>query len=76
MLGETTEAHLRARRQPTPYGPAMLIDVQDRLRRVAEDRPAAVGHHGYDCLVGMVGLLTSDCRVWWSARFPIEPETI
>lgn len=74
VLGETAEAHLRARQQPAPYGPAMLIDVQDRLRRVADDRPATVGHHRYDCLIGMVGLLTSDCRVWWSARFPIDPE--
>jgi len=72
--GELSEAHLRARRQPSPYGGAMLIEVQDRLRRLAEDRPADVGYHSYDCLIGVAGMLTSDCRVWWGPRFAIIPE--
>lgn len=70
--GEVSEAYLRARQQPAPYGPAMLIDTQNRLRRLAEDRPADVGHHGYDCLMGVAGLLTDECRVWWGPRFPIN----
>jgi hypothetical protein len=70
--GELSEAHLRARQQPVPYGPRMLIDAQDRLRRLAEERPQDVGHHRYECLIGVAGLLTSDCRVWWSSRFAIH----
>ncbi len=31
VLGQCREAHLRARHKPVPYGPAMMIDVQDRL---------------------------------------------
>lgn len=72
--GELSEAHLRARQRPRPYGPAMLIDVQDRLRRLAEERPEDVGHHGYECLIGVAGLLTGECRVWWGPRFPISAE--
>ena len=72
--GELSEAHLRARQQPAPYGAAMFIDVQDRLRRLAAERPADVGHHGYECLMGVAGLLTSECRVWWGPRFPISTE--
>lgn len=74
VLGECGEAHLRARQSPAPYGAAMLIDVQDRLRRLAAERPAMVGHHQYECLIGMAALLTGECRVWWSARFPVAGE--
>ena len=52
----------------------MLIDVQDRLRRLAEDRPSDVGYHGYECLIGVAGLQTDECRVWWGPRFPISVE--
>jgi hypothetical protein len=70
VLGECVEAHLRAR-QPSPYGPTMMIDVQERLKRLAHERPEMIGHHPYECLIGVAGLLTSDCRVWWSPRFTI-----
>ena len=71
--GELSEAYLRARQQTTPFGPAMLIDAQDRLRRVAAADAANIGGHSYDCLVGVAGLLTGECRVWWSPRFPLTP---
>jgi hypothetical protein len=54
----------------------MLIDAQGRLRRLAQERPADVGYHGYECLVGVAGLLTSECRVWWGPRFPISIEAV
>lgn len=72
VLGECIEAHLHARQQVSPYGPAMMIDVQERLRRIVRERPDAVGHHSYECLMGVAGLLTSECRVWWSPRFPVS----
>lgn len=71
VLGECSEAHLRARQQEAPYGPIMMIEVQDRLRRIATDNSDIVGNHSYECLIGVAGMLTSDCRVWWSPRFPI-----
>jgi hypothetical protein len=74
VLGEVSEAHLRARRGPTPYGPEMLIEVQDRLRRLTEREGEAVGHHKYDCLIGVAGLLRSECRVWWGPRFIIRED--
>ena len=72
VLGECREAHLRARQASMPYGPAMMIDVQDRLRRIAREETALIGDHTYECLIGMAGLLTRECVVWWSPRFPIE----
>jgi hypothetical protein len=74
VLAECQEAHLRARRGAVPYGPAMMVDVQDRLRKIAREEAALVGDHSYECLIGMAGLLTRECVVWWSPRFPIEGE--
>lgn len=71
VYGEAMEAQLQARQQPVPYGSAMLMDVQSRLRRLAETDAVAIGHHGYDCLIGVAGLLTGSCRIWWGPRFPI-----
>lgn len=76
VLGECAEAHLRGRQSPPPYGPAMLIEVQNRLRRLAEERPAMVGQHQYECLIGMAAMLTGECRVWWSPRFTLAPGTV
>ena len=74
VLGECREAHLRARNNPAPYGPTMMIDVQNRLRKIATEETALIGDHSYECLIGMAGLLTSDCLVWWSPRFTIKNE--
>jgi Cap4 dsDNA endonuclease len=74
VLGECREAHLRARMTAEPYGPAMLIDVQDRLRRISREETALVGDHSYECLIGMAGLLTHECVVWWSPRFDVKSE--
>jgi len=70
--GECSEAHLRARVAGLPYEPRMMIDVQDRLKQIAKEEPARVAHQSYDCLIRMVGLLTSVCRVWWCPEFPIQ----
>jgi len=72
VLGECSEAHLRARTGGEPYGSKMLIDVQDRLKKIAADEPKKAFNKPYDCLIGLVGLLTTDTRVWWSTRFPIQ----
>jgi hypothetical protein len=72
VLGECAEAHLRARVEGEPYGEKMLIAVQDRLRHLATNEPKKVFNKPYECLIGVVGLLTTDTRVWWSSRFPVR----
>ena len=59
VLGECREAYFRASEPENAFGRAMLIDVQDRLRRLAAERPHMVGNQEYECLMGMAGLLTS-----------------
>ena len=70
--GECDEARLVASLHPEPYGREMLIDVHQRLRNVAEQRPEMVHRQEYELLAGVAGLLTEECRVWWSERFTVE----
>ena len=72
VRGECDEARLDASQHPEPYGPQMLSDVHGRLRRVAEKRPDMVYREPYEVLAGVAGMLTEDCRVWWSERFELE----
>jgi hypothetical protein len=72
VKGECDEARLEASQGGEPYGPGMLIDVHDRLRRVATERSGMVYQLPYEVLAGVAGLLTEDCQVWWSARFQVE----
>jgi len=74
VLGECDDAYLRASTYMKPIGPYMLIDVQDRLKKIAEERPKTVYYEPYEVLVGVAGLLTSECKVWWSEQFSLEDE--
>ncbi len=72
--GECAEATLGAQMSAAAgetYGPRMLSDVYDRLRRIAKEDADMVCHERYECLVGVAGLLTEECRVWWSEHFDL-----
>lgn len=72
VFGECDDARLHVSPHTEPFGTSMLIDVQDRLKRLVQAEPERVLHQHYDLLVGMAGLLTSECKVWWSEPFQIE----
>ncbi len=74
VFAECDDANLRASQTGDLYGPMMLIDVQDRLKRISETEPARVHRQSYDLLVGVAGLLTSECKVWWSETFEVGVE--
>ncbi|RSK38774.1 dsDNA nuclease domain-containing protein [Hymenobacter perfusus] len=76
VQAECTEAQLVAQTSrvlPTaPYGPAMLVSVFQRLKAIAENTPRKVENEPYECLVGIAGLLTEQCTVWWSDKFNLH----
>ena len=74
VFSECDEAHLRAKSLQTQFGPAMLIDVYDRLKAIASNDPSKVNQQPYEVLVGVAGLLTSACLVWWSDQFQMEDD--
>lgn len=71
---ECDAAHLRAVQGKSPFGQRMLIDVQDRLRNLAKEESAKVVRQPYEALMGMAGILTEACHVWWSERFNLEEQ--
>jgi len=72
VLAECKEAQLRQATTGEPYGQKMMIDVQDRLKGVAKNDAARVHDQPYEILMGMAGLLTEECTVWWSDRFDVN----
>ena len=76
VQAECSEAQLVAqttRASPAdPYGPAMLVGVFQRLKAIADNTPRKVSNEPYECLVGIAGLLTEECTVWWSEKFNLN----
>lgn len=71
---ECQEAHDSTRRTHRPFGPAMLEEVRHRLRtRYQRDRNSLFGCE-YEHLLGMAGILTEDCTLWWSDSFVLPEE--
>ena len=72
VLTQCDDAQLRASQSDEPYGERMLIDVQDRLQVLSARSPERVYGFDLDCLIGIAGLLCSECKVWWSSRFTLN----
>lgn len=75
VQGVCDDALLQTQQNGRTSGEAMLVQVQQRLQKLAEEHPNNVHNQPYDCLVGMAGLLTEDCTVWWSEPFDLTEAT-
>ncbi|MDF1538400.1 MAG: hypothetical protein P1Q69_05820 [Candidatus Thorarchaeota archaeon] len=69
VRGESLEAHDKTVSEE-PYGQIMLEEIRSRLRRKKmlglEDNDSE-----YVLLLGIVGILTEECEIWWSKKFEI-----
>jgi hypothetical protein len=65
------DAEAIASAYPEPWGLEMYRKVLTRLQTLADQEPDLVYRQQYDCLMGMAGLLTEACEVWWSPRFDL-----
>jgi hypothetical protein len=72
VKGVCDDALLVTRQSATNFGPPMLSQVLTRLQGLAMDRAELVESQEYECLAGIVGLLTGGCKVWWSDKFDLE----
>lgn len=68
------DARLTASANPAPYGAQMFRYVHTHLQKAAEQHPEMVFNQPYDLLVGVAGLLTEECSVWWSERFDLKEQ--
>jgi hypothetical protein len=72
VRGECDEAYLQASLTGTVYGPQMLVDVYSRLQKKAEQDCELVYRQPKELLIGIAGLLTGECKVWWSEPFDLD----
>ena len=71
---EATEAQVRAAKDGEPYGSAMYTDLIDRLKQRAKQDADQLHNCRPEHLIGAVGLLTQQCKTWWSPIFDVSEE--
>lgn len=72
VQGTCDDAQAVASATPEPWGLGMYRDVVTRLRNVSDTQPDMVCRQPHECLMGVAGLLTEACKVWWSPRFDVK----
>jgi hypothetical protein len=67
--GDCADARTIASGGQLPYGKEMFRVLSQRLWERTQNNSRSVFNQEYECLVGIAGLLTEECRVWWSPEF-------
>lgn len=65
---ESAEAESETKDQQSQYGTKMLRSIESRLREIVNRRPDDVFGIKYEILKGAVGIMTSDCKIWFNDR--------
>ncbi|MGA2682943.1 MAG: dsDNA nuclease domain-containing protein [Candidatus Bathyarchaeia archaeon] len=75
VWNECQEAHDSAKKPNELYGERMLGLARDKLH-IAFDSQVKNQYHemSYPQLLGIAGILTEDCKIWWSERFDLTKE--
>lgn len=55
-----------------PFGTAMLRVARHNLRSLYSNEPDQIHGLRYTHLLGVMGILTEECRLWWSGKFDIR----
>jgi Cap4 dsDNA endonuclease len=72
VKGECDDSSLASKLSNPPQRENMLREVLNRLKGISEKRPQMVYNQEYEFLVGIAGILTNECAVWWSEKFDLE----
>ena len=68
---ESNIAALEASADSETYGKRMLIALHKRFHSIAREDADRVSGESADMLLGVTGLLTGQCHIWWSEKFEI-----
>ncbi|MGI0060997.1 MAG: hypothetical protein ACREBA_00930, partial [Nitrosotalea sp.] len=60
------EAKTETKNNDKLYGDGMLNNIEKRIDGIAKMRPQDVFFIKYEILKGIIGILTGDCKVWFS----------
>ncbi len=74
VANECQEAYDELRRKGEPFGQDMLIAVRARLRARYTNEQGSFFGCKYEHVLGVMGILTELCDVWWSEKFEIPEE--
>jgi hypothetical protein len=72
VLTECNEAKVQAACGGGQFGPAMLRLVKERVRALHASEGSRLHDLRYDQLLGIAGILTEECRLWWSEKFDLS----
>ena len=56
------------------FGPKKYLKVVQRLKNIADKRPDLVYSEPFETLIGIAGLLSENCSVWWSETFNLTEQ--
>ncbi|MEP3072418.1 dsDNA nuclease domain-containing protein [Maricaulis sp.] len=74
VMTDCVEAVAAAEGAPEPYGANMYTDLLQKLRERADREDGKLHGCTPEHLLGAAGLLTEQCKVWWSPRFSLMEE--
>jgi len=74
VANECQEAYDELSRKRELFGQDMLIAVRERLRARHTNEPVSFFGCKYEHVLGVMGILTELCDVWWSEKFEIPEE--
>lgn len=66
------EVHDKYANSDELFGNKMLAEIRTRLKEKFSSGQGNLGEFQYEHLLGMVGVLTEDCKIWWSTHFNIS----
>jgi hypothetical protein len=69
--GECLAAQQSSQQAEGLYANKMLMDLRQRLGQRSSTPAAETPECRQEHLLGMAGILTEDCKVWWSAEFDV-----
>jgi hypothetical protein len=71
VRGECLAAQETSQQPEGLYANRMLADLRRRLEHQSTTLAAETPECRQDHLLGMAGILTEDCKVWWSTEFEL-----
>lgn len=71
VKGACDDAKVLSEADSPPFRSAMYRAAMKEIKATADNRPTMVYREPYEFLMGMAGLLTEDCQVWWSEEFDL-----
>lgn len=69
LVNQAAEAKIKTKSAETPYGEKMLREIEERLKTITEKRHQDVFFIRYEILKGVIGILASDCKIYFSEKF-------